>query len=287
MEFKNKKALIVANLNKEKAMEISNDVKKFLLRFAFDTDVLYTATEFFEAESKKEYDLILSIGGDGTLLSVVHKFYTSSTPIFAINAGDLGFITPFSFNDWKDGLKGFLDGKATIKNEFLLDAELYSENSELLFKEVALNDVSVQKSESSHLLLINAKSGDEHFAHGLAADGVVIATPIGSTAYSMSAGGSVILEGTNAFIFTPNAPFMAMDRGIVFPSSAVLSIELSEKQKAPRSSVDIDGRTCFKMQKKQTLVIKKANEIVRIVDNLSFSDTERIGEKMMWKPQGD
>lgn len=281
-----KRALIVANLNKENATSLSKDAKKMLEKFSYEVDVLYTANEFFEAKNKGELSLILSIGGDGTLLSVVRQFHSSLSPVFAINAGELGFITPFSSDDWKDGLKSLIDGKAVIKKELLLETELY-ENDKLLFEEVALNEVSVQKSESSHLLRINAKSGEECFANGLASDGVVVATPLGSTAYSMSAGGSVLIDGTDAFIFTPNAPFMAMDRGIVFPSSSVLKIELSQKQKAEKASVDVDGRTCFKMQKGQVLVVKKAKECLYLVSNMSFSDTERIGEKMMWKPLGD
>lgn len=276
---------IIANSNKSLAVKIAEDVKKFLTKEKINSNILYTQDENYSVDLSEKPDAVVSIGGDGTLLSVVYRYHSISVPIFAINAGDLGFITPFSVDDWKNGLSEFIKGKATLKSKLLLKATVYL-NGEEVKTGMALNEISVQRDETNHLLRLDASLENECFAHGLAADGVIIATPTGSTAYSMSAGGSVLSSDTDAFIFTPNSPFMAIDRGIVFPAKSIIRIKISEKQKASSALVSADGVPIFHLNKAHELVIKKADSECIIVANPSLSDASRIGEKMMWKPLG-
>ena len=279
------KVVIVANSNKTLAIKLAKEVMQFLSSKKIDSHIMYTQDSTYEVDSSLKPDAVVSIGGDGTLLSVVYNFHTFHVPIFAINAGDLGFITPFSVDDWKNGLNEFINGRASIKSKLLLKATVYL-NNEKIKTGIALNEISVQKDETNHLLRLDAFLENECFAHGLAADGVIIATPTGSTAYSMSAGGSVLSSDTDAFIFTPNSPFMAIDRGIVFPAKSVIKIRISEKQKASSALVSADGVPIFHLNKSHELVIKKLEGECRMVANPTLSDASRIGEKMMWKPLG-
>lgn len=276
---------IIANSNKSLAVKLAEDVKSFLSKEKINSNILYTQDENYSVDLSEKPDAVVSIGGDGTLLSVVYRYHSISVPIFAINAGDLGFITPFSVDDWKNGLSEFIKGKATLKSKLLLKATVYL-NGEEVKTGMALNEISVQRDETNHLLRLDAFLENECFAHGLAADGVIIATPTGSTAYSMSAGGSVLSSDTDAFIFTPNSPFMAIDRGIVFPAKSVIRIKISEKQKASSALVSADGVPIFHLNKAHELIIRKADSECIIVANPSLSDASRIGEKMMWKPLG-
>lgn len=283
-----RKAIIVANSNKAISPSLSEEVKQFLEEREYEIKtVLTTSASFNIADDNKNLDLVVSIGGDGTMLSVVYQFHNVDVPIFAINAGDLGFITPFCVDDWKEGLEDFVNNRAIIKNKILLDAIVYDEHNNKKANGVALNEISIQRSETNHLLRLNAYLGDECFAHGLPVDGVIIATPTGSTAYSMSAGGSVLEDDTDAFIFTPNSPFMAIDRGIVFSGNKEITIELCEEQKAFSASVNADGVNIYNIEKNDYLVVKKSKNYCQVVINPNLSDIARIGEKLMWKPLGD
>lgn len=277
------KVLIIANSHKEKSYVISNEVEDFLKTYKLECTKLYTEAESFDATLEDDTILIISIGGDGTMLSVVHKFYQYQIPIFAINAGDLGFITPFSPDTWKDGLKTFLDNKAVIKNKMLLNISIYEDDNKI-GNTIAFNEVTISKYDTQHLLKFDAYIGSECFASSLATDGVIVATPTGSTAYSMSAGGSVILGDIDSFIFTPSSPFMAIDRGIVFSAKSCMKLSISNNQKSERAIVVSDGVPFFILTKKHTVFITKSEVSCPVIANPLLSDIARIGEKMMWKP---
>ncbi len=283
-----KKAIIIANANKRVGHSLAKEVKAFLEKSLYTADVILTSSEEFSTPNiNYSPDIVISIGGDGTMLSVVYKFHAVDVPIFAINAGDLGFITPFSLTDWKSGLRDFVEGRAIIKNKILLDATIIDKSGNEKSNGVALNEISVQRSETNHLLRLDAYLGSECFANGLPADGAIIATPTGSTAYSMSAGGSVLEDDADVFIFTPNSPFMAIDRGIVFSGKSVVTIRVCKEQKASRASVNADGAHIGDLEKSDRLVVKKSKYCCSVVMNPNLSDIARIGEKLMWKRLGE
>lgn len=278
--------LVVVNTLKENSLSLLKKVSLTLQNYDFNVIEKQTESENFSLNSVdfSHIKFIISIGGDGTLISVINKVYKYNIPIFAINTGELGFTTPFSVDDWREGLVNFITTGGKITEKTLLEVGVYKKDDDNftspLFTTVAHNEVVLYR--SSHIMRLDSYIEDKCIAKNLSADGVIVSTPTGSTAYSMSCGGSVISLSTDAFIFTPICPFMAIDRSIVFSSDKSIRININALQKEDTALLNTDGNYCREVSKKDTVLIKKSNYKVYIVANKKLSDISRIAEKMMW-----
>ena len=225
---------------------------------------------------KNKADFLLSIGGDGTLLKAVTYVRETEIPIMGINTGRLGFISSISADQIDDAITDILKGNYKINERALLELN----TNKKLFKEknFALNEVAVSKKDTSSMIRIDAYVDDE-FLNTYWADGLVVSTPTGSTGYSLSCGGPIIMPGTNNIIITPNAPHNLNVRPIVIDDDSVVKLKVEDRDQLALVSLDSRSRA---FDSETELIIKKACFKIKLVQPQNNSFTATIRHKLMW-----
>lgn len=221
-------------------------------------------------------DFLFSIGGDGTLLKAVTFVKKSNIPIMGINTGRLGFISSISAGQIDDAINDIIKENYNISERTLL--ELNTEKNLFKDRNFALNEVAISKKDTSSMVRIDAYV-DNEFLNTYWADGLVVSTPTGSTGYSLSCGGPIIVPGTNNIIITPNAPHNLNVRPIVINDRSIIKLKVEDRDQLALVSLDSRSRA---FNSDTELIIKKADFKIKLVQpqNNSFSST--IRNKLMW-----
>ena len=227
-------------------------------------------------ELKENADILLSIGGDGTLLAAITFVKNSDIPILGINTGTLGFISSVSTDQIEYAINHLLKGEYKIKKRTLLQLESLNN----LFGETnfALNEVTVLKKDTSSMIRIHAYLDDE-FINTYWADGLIISSPTGSTGYSLSCGGPIVLPGTNNFIITPIAPHNLNVRPIIVSDESKITLKVSKRDEIALVALDSRSRA---IGPELELTIRKANYKVKLIQFEKQSFISTIREKLMW-----
>jgi NAD+ kinase len=240
-------------------------------------------------ELKKEYplferqddisqniDFLFSIGGDGTLLDTITFIKDSNIPILGINTGRLGFLSNVSREELAKAIDDFLEQKYTLDKRTLLQLQ----NSGDLFEKhnYALNELTVHKKDSSSMITIHTYINDDYL-NSYWADGLIIATPTGSTAYSLSCGGPILVPGSENFIITPIAPHNLNVRPVVVPNNNTIKLTIEGRGNQFLAALDSRSET---IDSSIELTIEKANFDINLIrfDNQNFLNT--IRNKLMW-----
>jgi len=221
-------------------------------------------------------DFLFSIGGDGTLLKAVTFVRDSNIPIIGINTGRLGFISSISAGQIDDAVKDILKGNYKINERTLL--ELNTKKKLFKNKNFALNEVAISKKDTSSMIRVDAYVDDE-FLNTYWADGLVISTPTGSTGYSLSCGGPIIMPGTNNIIITPNAPHNLNVRPIVINDRSIIKLKVEDRDQLALVSLDSRSRA---FDSETELIIKKADFKISLIQPQNNSFTSTIRNKLMW-----
>ena len=236
-----------------------------------------SVTEFeTHHELKENADILLSIGGDGTLLNTITLIRDSNIPILGINTGRLGFISSISTDQIDSAITQLIKGNYNIQERTLLQLE--SENN--LFGEinVALNEVTILKKDTSSMIQIHAYLNDVYL-NSYWADGLIVSSPTGSTGYSLSCGGPIILPETNNFIISPIAAHNLNVRPLVVSDDTVIRLKVDEREELALVALDSRSRA---INPSLSLTIRKANYKIKLIrlEDQSFISTMR--EKLMW-----
>ena len=235
-----------------------------------------------ETSSKfNELDFILSLGGDGTFLSLSRALGNIDTPILGIHLGDLGFLAKVVLSDLYVRLNQVILGDFQIEKRMLIKASILKPNKKINF--VALNDFVFTNGES-HRMLSTLVEVDSHFVGNYKSDGLIISTPTGSTAYSLSAGGPIVTPGVDSVIITPTSAHTLTSRPIVIPGVSKITIAFSD---ADKSILFIaDGQIHDTLDPFCKIEITKTNYSVSLIDfkDTDYFDTLRI--KMGWGKRG-
>jgi NAD+ kinase len=225
---------------------------------------LYSAWEWEKArEQVKDTDLVLSIGGDGTILRAAQAVLPSLTPITGINLGQLGFMTELNVDEVMDKLPALLAGGGHIDERALLEAELYptGEEQKTSQKFNALNDVVVARGTIARMIYVDTSIDGEPLTT-YKADGVIVATATGSTGYALAAGGPVLHPQAKDFVLLPILPHLARDYTMVLPSNAVVKLKLSAVNPA---TLSIDGHINLPLSSGATIVVRHSASAVRFL----------------------
>ena len=218
-------------------------------------------------------ELIISLGGDGTFLETIHYLKDHAIPVLGIHIGNLGFLTRVTHTEAIAGLVGFFQGDYTLEERILLT--LYGSDVPIA---CALNEVALLKRDRVNLLTIDAYI-DGQFITTYRADGLIIATPTGSTAYSLSCSGPIVLASSNSLVITPISPHNLALRPLVVPDTAILSFVVRSCNK--EMLVAIDGRP-MSMAIQQPLVVKKAPFSLKLVQFGHTTIFDVLREKFYW-----
>ena len=262
--------------------KLENEHIKIIIEQKFNTFLQHNVRfvnkieTFHMDEPLNNIDFLFSIGGDGTLLKAVTLVKKSNIPIMGINTGRLGFISSISAGQIDDAINDIIKKNYNISERTLL--ELNTENNLFKDKNFALNEVAISKKDTSSMVKIDSYVDDE-FLNTYWADGLVVSTPTGSTGYSLSCGGPIIVPGTNNIIITPNAPHNLNVRPIVINDRSIIKLKVEDRDQLALVSLDSRSRA---FNSDTELIIKKDDFKIRLVQpqNNSFSST--IRNKLMW-----
>jgi NAD+ kinase len=225
---------------------------------------------------KSGFDLMISLGGDGTFLKAVSFIRDSGVPILGINTGRLGFLSNLSKSQIAQTLQRFNDGQYEFQKRSLL--RVHTDNDLFADENFALNELTLQKKDTSSMIKVQAYLGDK-FLNTYWADGLIVATPTGSTAYSLSCGGPIITPGCQVHILTPIAPHNLNVRPVVVPDHMPISLQVEGRDRTYLLSLDGHSQHIKQGEK---VIITKAEFMINVVkfEDNNFLDT--IRNKMFW-----
>ncbi|HNX89151.1 MAG TPA: NAD kinase [Paludibacteraceae bacterium] len=221
-------------------------------------------------------DLALSIGGDGTFLNTAARIGNKNIPILGINTGRLGFLADIAKNEVIEALQGIFDNKYTIEKRSLMKVETL--DGTRLDAPYALNDVALSKQDSSSMIIVHAKTKGE-LINSYQADGLIISTPTGSTAYSMSVGGPIVVPQARSFVISPVASHSLNVRPLIVPDDWVIELEVVSRSNSYQ--ISLDGRSKV-MDQSTRLRIRKADYEIKVLKPLNHTFFETLRNKLLW-----
>ena len=242
---------IISNNEKQEALEISKAVYDFLKQRDIevllpDEDVMpqrYSLKSVSQKEFSDEADAIISVGGDGTFLRAAKYSFRNQTPVLGINAGHLGFLTEVDPENMEQAMSDLLEGSYSIEKRMLLEGRLYKEGKLIQntgLPSIALNEFTITRSTIEKVIKMEIVVNDISIK-SFVADGIIIATPTGSTAYSLSAGGPVVEPKAETIGITPICPHTLFSRSIILGPDKVLEVRLNSRNE--KDIFSVDGKT--------------------------------------------
>ncbi len=223
-------------------------------------------------------DLIIVLGGDGTMIATARMVGDREVPVLGINYGSLGYLAEFRMEEMFPALASILEGNYQIDSRVMLAVELFREDEQLIHNRV-LNDVVINKSALARIIEIDA-SFNGQFVNSFRADGLIVATPTGSTAYNLSAGGPVVYPSMNAMVITPICPFTLSNRPIVVPDDAL--IELCLKTSQEEVALTLDGQVGLPLKCEDRVVIKKSRTTFKLIQPTNRNYFDVLRDKLRW-----
>jgi NAD+ kinase len=223
-------------------------------------------------ELSKQVDFLVSIGGDGTLISVVRRSFFYNKPVLGINLGTLGFLTDIKTSELDSFLQRMFEGI------YRIDSRMMINGSTNLKKFVAFNDIVISRKSISSMIKIDAKVDGKPF-NSYYGDGVIISTPTGSTAYNLSVGGPLVYPLTEAFIVTPVAPHSLTQRPLVLPADFEIEFTVKDNQGAV---LIVDGQDIYEVEQHDSIKIEIASKKAKLIHKVERNYFEVLSEKLQW-----
>jgi NAD+ kinase len=251
-----------------------------------DTAALLDRAEGFAVVGRDELpaavDLVVVLGGDGTLLAVADRVGAAGrdTPIMGVNFGRLGFLTEVTLPEMLPALEAALAGTAEVQHRAMLQAQARLGAAGAV-DHIVLNDVVVTKGAISRLIYL-AVEVDGMFVTNVKADGLIIGSPTGSTAYNLAAGGPIVHPGVDALLITPIAPHTLGNRPIVIPGSCRISVRPAADSGKDEMFVTFDGQTGFPFGQGDEVVVTRANRVLRLVTSPTRGYYDTLRQKLHW-----
>jgi len=224
------------------------------------------------------FDLLISIGGDGTILRAITYVRDLSIPLIGINTGRLGFLATIKKNDIEKAIDNIINGNYRISERSLLTITTEPENKDLLDFNVALNEIAVSRKNTTSMITVETSLNNEYLT-SYWADGLIVSTPTGSTGYSLSCAGPVITPETNSFALTPIAPHNLNARPLVIQDSTEIKLRVSGREDS--YLVSLDSRIAT-LDNNSTIIIKKADFKIKMIELIGESFLHTLREKLLW-----
>ena len=281
-----KKAILFVNIHKKNATEAAVQIQAELEKRGIETTVFS-----FEGKPQKppagEWDIAFSIGGDGTVLYTARCLAPLGVPIFPVNLGSLGFIAEVNRDDWLDVFKKWERGDLSLSRRCMLDISV-ERASQIIMKNICLNDTVISATGIAKLIKLDVRltteAGEVDGGTALGSyrcDGLIIATPTGSTAYSMAAGGPILDPEMEAVILNPICPFALSNRPFVLPSRQTLVITVAQEQ---RSGVllTVDGQDTFNLECADKVIIQQSLQQALLIFAGRYAYYSALRKKLFW-----
>ena len=278
MRGKIRRVLVVVNLAKEDAARVADEVEAHLLEKGIEVDVHRFAGKSADY-AVSSYDIAFSLGGDGTVLYSARLLGRFGIPILAVNIGDFGFITEVAKDEWQQAFEMYCEGKLGISERIMIKASVIRDGVAIA-THYGLNDSVIASAGISKLVRLRVDVGDTALGR-YRADGVIIATPTGSTAYSAAAGGPILEPEMNALILNPICPFTLSNRPLVLPGDKPVSIHLECGQRTD-VIMTVDGQEVISLLEGDTVCFRRAEITAKIVRSDKRNFFEVLRSKLNW-----
>jgi len=276
--MKIRKAGIILKQGSAKPRKIAGELIAWLTDKGIDT-VVDTVT--------KDLDILITLGGDGTLLHVAGKASGYEIPVMGINLGGLGFLTAVAAKERFKALELLLAGKMRVQQRTLLKTKLVGASADKTAAEnylYALNDVVINKGDIDQIVKMKTWA-DQEFITTYRADGLIFSTPTGSTAYNLSSGGPIVQPGLPCILVTPICPFMLESRPVLISPDVTLTTQLDGK--ADNVKVIVDGRFAWNMVVNSQLEVKTAEKPLYLISMPQKGYFEILRNKLNWGGSGN
>lgn len=268
------------NMNKSQAINIARDVIHFLQKHQVKVvveddlaDQLKVAP--LSSVSPDEIQFMISLGGDGTILRIAHRHPEIKAPLLGINLGGLGFMADIPLNDIYPSLQDLLEKRYTIQNRMMMEG--HSSSGDKCF---AVNEIVIHRAKSPSLIELSIYV-DDIYLNTFSADGIILSTPTGSTAYSLAAGGPIVSPELRAFVLTPICPHTISNRPIVLMPKHNIQVEyLSHAQPI---EVSYDGISTFNMVTNDKFTMTSSSHLFRLVSLARHDYFSTLREKLGWQ----
>ena len=281
---------IIANTTKEKVFDV---VSSFLVKLKKNNINYILTKSLFEEQGKlrtdqnknfaaddieiyKESDIIISIGGDGTMLATAYNAQFYDKPVLGVNLGKLGFLAEVNIEQMDKVISDLKNGNFKIEERMLITAIAEGYKSEKFF---AINDIVIDKGSWPKMIELTIRIDDEYVTT-LSADGLIIATPTGSTGYSISVGGPIVSPKTDVITIAPISPHSLTVRPLVLPGNQVISIKADSLHTAIQ--VNCDGQRSYSFQPPMEIKIKKSDRPLKLIHTSVTTYFETLRNKLMW-----
>lgn len=273
------KVSIFANTKKLETKKVVNEMISFFSTKGINAELVKLSSS--EKDLKIEApacDLAVSVGGDGTVLTCASILEKTNIPVLAVKMGTFGYITEASVDEYKDVLDEYIKGKTKPVKRMRIEAQI-CRDKKVVFKGSALNDITVSsavRAKTAHLnLSINGT-----FAASLKCDGIIVATPTGSTAYNLSAGGPILEETLDSMIINPICSFTLSARPLVVDKKD--KIEITIPKETISTVVSCDGHSAFTLKENDVITITKSEYCTLLINNKKRNSIDVLRDKLGW-----
>ncbi len=280
-----KKIGIVANVAKAKSPEYTAALRDWILKRGLEVHLEEGIASKIGClpgiEMRKLWtmvDLIVVFGGDGTILRTARMVRERDVPLVGINLGGFGYLTEVNLGEMFDALDLILAGNFQVEKRMMLDVEI--QGSEEPFREgTVLNDVVINRGNLSRIVEFET-SVDGGYLTTFKADGIIISTPTGSTAYSLAAGGPIVFPDLNSIIINPICPHTLTNRPVILPEGATVQVTLGNREQG--ATVTLDGQVSFTMKHGDSVTIRKSSHVTTLVSSPHRGYMEILRNKLGW-----
>ncbi|MEY2892652.1 MAG: kinase [Pseudomonadota bacterium] len=286
MQSRFRHAALVGKYHAQGMRGLLEDIAHFLLRQGLEVSLeaetaLNTGLTGYGAMTPEELgqhcDLAIVVGGDGTMLGIARQLARFNTPLIGINTGRLGFITDVAVDQFAHTLAPMLAGDFVEEHRSMLDGCVLRDG-ESIFEALAMNDVVVSRGATASMVELKMEIGNE-FVANVRADGLIIGSPTGSTAYALSAGGPILHPGAKAWVVVPIAPHDLSNRPIVLPDQSEVSIEIVAGRDA---SVNFDMQGLASLMHGDRITVRPSEHQVRFLHPVGWSYYATLRRKLHW-----
>ena len=280
-----KKIGIIANVAKEKALECASQLKEWILNKKLEVFLEEEIAEKLGETSGLDceklaslVDIVVVFGGDGTILGVARSLKEFNVPMLGINLGGFGFLTEVNLDEMFDALEIVISGNYRTEKRMMLDV-IITREQEYISESLVLNDAVVNRGNLSRIIELKTLVNDQYLTT-FKADGLIISTPTGSTAYSLAAGGPIIFPELNSIIVNPICAHTLTNRPVIFPDGVSIKVVLWTKEKG--ATLTLDGQVSFTLESGDAITVKKSRYFTNLIVSPHRSYLEILRTKLGW-----
>lgn len=274
-----RRVAILANKKKDDSESFVKEMSRYLDEQGVAHDPIFTVDAEEQITLQPDTDLAICLGGDGTVLSCARLLHPYGIPMLAVNLGTFGFITEVCKDEWLEAFELYRAGKAAVSRRLMVRVSV-TRNTERVFQAHGLNEMTIAATGISKMvsldLLINGTNAGK-----IRSDGIIVATPTGSTGYSLAAGGPILDVTLDALIINPVCPFTLSNRPLVVAGEDVVEVVVREGQKT-QLSLTVDGQVMFPLQEGDRVTVEKSRSKALLIMSPMRNYYEVIRDKLNW-----